>query len=128
MTKKILKFGGTSVGSIERIQHAAKIVQKEFNNGNSIIVVVSAMAGRTNELLKKSHEISKNFDKRELDILLSSGEMETVALMTGALNNLGVKAKSWLSWQIPIFTKGEPTNSRIINIGTEKIDEYLKRI
>ena len=92
MTKKILKFGGTSVGSIERIQHAAKIVQKEFNNGNSLIVVVSAMAGRTNDLLKKSNEISKNFDKRELDILLSSGEMETIALMTGALNNLGVKS------------------------------------
>ena len=121
MTKKILKFGGTSVGSIERIQHAAKIVQKEFNNGNSLIVVVSAMAGRTNDLLEKSNEISKNFDKRELDILLSSGEMETIALMTGALNNLGVKAKSWLSWQIPILTKGEPTNSRIINIGTEKL-------
>ncbi len=61
MTKKILKFGGTSVGSIERIRHAAKIVQKEFNNGNSIIVVVSAMAGRTNELLKKSHERSNIF-------------------------------------------------------------------
>ena len=75
MTKKILKFGGSSVGSIERIQHAAKIVQKEFNDGNSIIVVVSAMVGRTNDLLKKSNEISKNFDKRELDVLLSSGEM-----------------------------------------------------
>ena len=125
MTKKILKFGGTSVGSIERIRHAAKIVQKEFNDGNSLIVVVSAMAGRTNDLLKKSYEISQNFDKRELDILLSSGEMETIALMTGALNNLGIKAKSWLSWQIPILTQGEPTNSRIINIGTEKINEYF---
>ncbi len=127
MTKKILKFGGTSVGSIERIRHAAKIVQKEFNDGNSLIVVVSAMAGRTNDLLKKSYEISQNFDKKELDILLSSGEMETIALMTGALNNLGIKAKSWLSWQIPILTQGEPTNSRIINIGTEKINEYLKK-
>ena len=126
MTKKVLKFGGTSVGSIERIQHAAKIVLKEFNAGNSLIVVVSAMAGRTNDLLEKSNAISKNFDKRELDILLSSGEMETIALMTGALNNLGVKARSWLSWQIPILTKGESTNSRIINMGTEKIKDYLK--
>ena len=126
MAKKVLKFGGTSVGTIERIMHVAKIVKKEYENGNDLIVVVSAMAGKTNELLDQSKKISKNFDKRELDILLSSGEMETIALMTGALNNLGVKAKSWLSWQIPIFTKGESTNSRIINIGTEKINKYLK--
>ncbi|MAJ86029.1 MAG: aspartate kinase, partial [Candidatus Pelagibacter sp.] len=69
MTKKVLKFGGTSVGSVERIQHAAKIVQREHKGGNSLIIVVSAMAGRTNDLLKKSVEISKNFEKKELEVL-----------------------------------------------------------
>ena len=69
MKKKVLKFGGTSVGSIERILHAAKIIKKEFESGNKIIVVVSAMAGKTNELISLSKSISKEFTKRELDVL-----------------------------------------------------------
>ncbi len=71
MAKKVLKFGGTSVGSIERIQHVAKIVKKEHDNGHKIIVVVSAMSGKTNELMSQSGSISKKFDKRELDVLLT---------------------------------------------------------
>ena len=125
MTKKVLKFGGTSVGSIERIMHAAKIVKKEHDNGNSLIVVVSAMSGKTSELLKLSHSISKNFSKRELDVLLSTGEQVTSALLAGALSELGVKAKSWMNWQIPILTEGDQNNSRIINISVEKIEKYL---
>ncbi len=125
MTKKVLKFGGTSVGSVERIMHAAKIVKKEHDNGNSIIVVVSAMSGKTNELLKLSHSVSKNFSKRELDVLLSTGEQVTSALLAGALSELGVKAKSWMNWQIPILTEGDQNNSRIINISVEKIEKYL---
>ena len=125
MTKKVLKFGGTSVGSIERIMHAAKIVKKQHDNGNSLIVVVSAMSGKTNELLKLSHSVSKNFSKRELDILLSTGEQVTSALLAGALSELGVKAKSWMNWQIPILTEGDQNNSRIINISVEKIEKYL---
>ena len=125
MTKKVLKFGGTSVGSVERIIHAAKIVKKEYENGNSIIVVVSAMSGKTNELLKLSHSVSKNFSKRELDVLLSTGEQATSALLAGALNELGVKAKSWMNWQIPILTEGDQNNSRIINISVDKIEKYL---
>ncbi len=74
MVKKVLKFGGTSVGTIERIQHVANIIKKERNSGNEVIVVVSAMAGKTNELIKFSKEISDNFDRREFDVLLSSGE------------------------------------------------------
>ena len=96
MTKKVLKFGGTSVGSIERIMHAAKIVKKEHDNGNSIIVVVSAMSGKTNELLKLSRSVSKNFSKRELDVLLSSGEQVTSALLAGALINLKINKKDKL--------------------------------
>ena len=125
MAKKVLKFGGTSVGSIERIVHAANIVKKEHARGNKIIVVVSAMAGKTNELISQSHEISKKFDKRELDVLLTSGEQVTSALLAGALNDIGIKARSWLNWQIPILTEGDHNNSRIVNIGIEKINNFL---
>ena len=125
MVKKVLKFGGTSVGTCERIQHVAKIIKKERSSGNKIIVVVSAMAGKTNELINLSKEISEEFDKREMDVLLSSGEQVTSALLSGALNEIDIKAKSWLNWQIPILTEGEHTNSRIININVEKINEYL---
>jgi aspartate kinase len=126
MAKKVLKFGGTSVGSIERIIHAANIVKKEHLKGNEIIVVVSAMAGTTNELVKKSKLISKKFSNRELDVLLTSGEQVTSALIAGALNEIGVKSKSWMNWQIPILAEGEHNNSRIINMNTEKINSYLK--
>ena len=125
MAKKVLKFGGTSVGSIERIQHVAKIVKKEHDNGHKIIVVVSAMSGKTNELMSQSNSISKKFNKRELDVLLTSGEQVTSALIAGALIELGVKSKSWMNWQIPVLTEGEHGNSRIINMNVEDIDRYL---
>ena len=125
MTKKVLKFGGTSVGSIKRIVHAAKIVKKEHDKGNKIIVVVSAMSGTTNNLIAHSQSISKKFVKREYDVLLTSGEQVTSALMAGALNDLGVKSKSWMNWQIPIITEGEHSNARIININVKNINEYL---
>ena len=125
MVKKVLKFGGTSVGTSERIQHVAKIIKKERSSGNKVIVVVSAMVGKTNELIELSKEISEEFNKREMDVLLSSGEQVTSALLSGALTEIDVKAKSWLNWQIPILTEGEHTNSRIININVEKIDKYL---
>ena len=125
MAKIVIKFGGTSVGSIERISTAAKIVKKKLNKGNKIIVVVSAIAGKTNDLIKQSEKISKNFNKRELDVLLSSGEQVTAALLAGALNSLGVKAKSYMGWQVPILTEGEHNNSRIINMHIEKINKFI---
>ena len=125
MVKKVLKFGGTSVGTVKRIQHVANIIKKEQSKDYKIIVIVSAMAGKTNELINLSKEISTDFDKRELDVLLSSGEQVTCALLSGALKKLGVKAKSWLNWQIPILTDGKHTNARIININIEKINKYL---
>ena len=82
MVKKVLKFGGTSVGTTERIQHVADIIKKEISAGNKVIAIVSAMAGKTNELIKLSDEISKEFDKRELDVLLSSGEQITCAFIS----------------------------------------------
>ena len=125
MVKKVLKFGGTSVGSIKRIQHVANIIKKEQSLGNKVIAVVSAMAGKTNELIKLSKEISEEFNKRELDVLLASGEQVTCALLSGALTKLNIKAKSWLNWQIPILTEGEHANARIINMNVEKINKYL---
>ena len=127
MLKKVLKFGGTSVGTIERIQHVANIIRKEHDAGNQIIAVVSAMSGKTNELIKLSKEIAKDFNKRELDVLLSSGEQITCALLAGALLEKKLKAKSWLSWQIPILTEGEHNNARIVNMNIKKINEYLSQ-
>ena len=126
MVKKVLKFGGTSVGTTERIQHVANIIKKEQIEGNTVIAVVSAMAGKTNELIKLSNEISEEFNKREFDVLLSSGEQVTCSLLSGALIKLNIKAKSWLNWQIPILTDGEHTNARIINMHIEKINKYLE--
>ena len=125
MAKIVVKFGGTSVGSVEKIISIAKILKKKFLKGDKIIAVVSAMAGKTNELIKHSEQISKNFNKRELDVLLASGEQVTSALLAGALNNLGIKSKSFMGWQIPILTSGEHNNSRIINMNIEKVNHFL---
>ena len=107
MAKKVLKFGGTSVGTIERILHVAKIIKREHEAGNQIIAVVSAMSGKTNDLLEQSRTISEDFNRRELDVLLASGEQVTSALLAGALIELGINSKSWLNCQIPILTEGE---------------------
>jgi len=125
MTKIVIKFGGSSVGSIERINAAARVIKKKIGKNNKIIVVVSAMAGKTNELVKQSEKISKKFPKRELDVLLASGEQITSALLAGALNELKIKAKSFMGWQIPILTSGDHNNSRIINMNIEKINQFL---
>ena len=125
MAKKVLKFGGTSVGTIERIVHVAKIIKKEYDAGNEIIAIVSAMSGKTNELLKQSKIVSENFNKRELDVLLTSGEQAASALLSGALIELGVNSRSWLNWQIPILTEGEHSNARIINLNITKINKFL---
>ncbi len=127
MVRKVLKFGGTSVGSVERIQHVANIIKKEYDAGSEIIAIVSAMSGKTNQLLKMSQDISEDFDKRELDVLLSSGEQVTCALLAGALKVLGLNSKSWLNWQIPILTDGEHTNARIVNMNVSNINQYLKK-
>ena len=125
MKKKVLKFGGTSLGSIDRIKHAAKIIKKESDLGNKIIVVVSAMSGKTNELISLSKSVSNNFNKRELDVLLSTGEQVSCALISGALKEIGVNSKSFMNWQIPILTEGENNNARIINMSIDKINDYL---
>ena len=125
MVKKVLKFGGTSVGTTDRIQYVANIIKKEQSQGNQVIAIVSAMAGKTNELIKLSSEISNEFNKREYDVLLSTGEQVTCALLSGALIKLNIKAKSFLNWQIPILTDGEHSNARIVNMNIEKINDYI---
>ena len=125
MTKKVLKFGGTSVGSIDRIKLVADIISDEHKKGYKLIIVLSAMSGITNSLISKSKKISDNFDARELDVLLSTGEQESISLLAGALVSKGLKAKSWLNWQIPILTSGEHGNARIINLSKEKINKFL---
>ena len=82
------------------------------------------MSGKTNELISLSKSVSAEFDKRELDVLLSSGEQVTAALLAGALIELKIKAKSWLNWQIPILTEGEHSNARIINISVKNINDF----
>ena len=94
-----MKFGGTSVGNIDRIKNVAKIVKKSVDEGNSVVVTVSAMAGVTNELQEKAENISKNFNSEDCDLLLSSGEQVSTALLSGALNDIKIKAKTLMSWQ-----------------------------
>ena len=125
MAKKVLKFGGTSVGSIDRIIRVSKLIQDQNKKGNKLVVIVSAMSGKTDELLRLSKSISKDFSDRELDVLVTSGEQVTASLLAGALNQLGIKSRSLMSWQIPILTEGKHNNSRIINMSTDKINEYL---
>ena len=125
MTKLTVKFGGTSLGSIEKILNAAKIVKKRLEEGNQIIVVVSAMAGTTDDLLKKSKSISNNFDRGELDVLFASGEQVTSSLLSGALISLGINSRSWMGWQIPIVTEGEKGLAKIAYIKTDEISKFI---
>ena len=122
----VLKFGGTSVGSIKKIKKVAEIIANYKKNNYRVIVVSSAMSGVTNELIKKSLEISDNFSDTEHDVLVSSGEQVACSLIAGSLIHKGFKSRSWLSWQIPIFTEGKHKNSRIIKINKNKIIKYLK--
>ncbi len=123
----VLKFGGTSVGTISKIKKVAKIIIDYKNKNYGVIVVSSAMSGVTNELIKKSQEISKNFSPSEYDALLSTGEQIACSLIAGRLIDEGYESRSWLAWQIPIFTTGSFKNSRINKINKIKILKYLKK-
>ena len=122
----VLKFGGTSVGTTERIKKVANIIAGYANKGFKVIVVSSAMSGATNDLIKKSRDISNDFNSSEYDVLVSAGEQISCALISGRLNHIGYKSRSWMSWQIPILTKGEYRSSRISKINKKKIIDYLK--
>ena len=126
MGRIVQKFGGTSVGSVERIQNAAKRIINEVNNGNEVVVVVSAMGKTTDELVRLAGEISKNPSKREMDMLLTTGEQVTIALLTMALHQEGYKALSLTGWQAGIQTENNHSNARILDIDSERINGLLK--
>ena len=126
MKTVVLKFGGTSVGNIDRIKNVAKIIANYKRKKLKVIVVSSAMSGITNELIKQTKELSKNFDAAEYDVLLSTGEQAVCALIAGRLKHLGFNARSWMSWQIPIITEGEHKSSRINRINKNKISNFIK--
>ena len=121
----VLKFGGTSVGSVERIMKVASIITSYIKKKFKVIVVSSAMSGVTNELIQKSKKISDNFDKSEYDVLVSTGEQMTCALIAGRLRHLGYKSQSWMSWQIPIISEGYYGSSRISWINKNKIIKFI---
>ena len=121
----VLKFGGTSVGSIERIKKVADII-KQYKKKYKVIVLSSAMSGVTNDLVNKSKKISKNFSDSEYDALVSAGEQISCSLIAGQLIEKDQIARSWFAWQIPIMTEGKHKFSRINNINKTNILNYLK--
>jgi len=122
----VLKFGGTSVGTLKKIVKVAKIITSYVKKNYKVIVVSSAMSGVTNQLLLKTKKISQNFPNDEKDVILSTGEQISCALIAGKLKELGYESRSWLGWQLPIITKGNYSSARIIKIQKTKIINYLK--
>ncbi len=117
----VQKFGGTSVGTIERIQHVAQLIDKTYREGHQLVVVLSAMSGETDRLMKMARELSVDPDDRELDVLLSSGERVTIALMAMMLKSLGVKARSFTGRQVGIVTDGAHTKARVSRVDTKRV-------
>ena len=122
----VLKFGGTSVGTTNKIKNVANIIHDYIKRRYKVIVVSSAMSGVTNLLVSKSKEISDNFSHSEYDVLVSSGEQVACSLIAGRLIHKGLKSRTWLGWQIPILTNGPYKFSRIRKINKKKIINYLK--
>src|SRR5260221_11509122 len=122
----VQKFGGTSVGSVERIRNVARRVAKWHAAGHRIVVVPSAMAGETNRLLALAAEVQPHPEARELDVIAATGEQVTVGLLAMALLELGVKARSYTGWQVKVLTNSAFTKARIISIEQEKILQDLK--
>ena len=126
MARIVQKFGGTSVRDIERIRNAALRVKRESDAGNEVAVVVSAMAGVTNQLVGWVGETSRLHDAREYDVVVASGEQVTAGLLALALQGLGVNARSWLGWQIPLRTDGVHGKARIAEIQTAELERRFK--
>ena len=127
MARIVQKFGGTSVADIDRIRSVAKRIKCYADAGNEVVVVVSAMAGVTNQLIGWTSEISKLHVAPEYDVVVASGEQVTSGLLSIALHDLGVDARSWLGWQIPFRTDGVHGKARISQIETTEIEQRLKQ-
>ena len=128
MARLVLKFGGTSVADIDRIRNVARHVKREVDAGHDVAVVVSAMAGKTNELVNWCREASPLHDAREYDAIVASGEQVTAGLLAVTLQGLGVTARSWQGWQLPIQTSDVHGSARISDInGAELIKRFSER-
>ncbi|MDA9838494.1 aspartate kinase [Candidatus Pelagibacter sp.] len=126
MKTVVLKFGGTSVGSIDRIKRVCKIIASYKKRNVKVLAISSAMSGVTNDLVNKSKLISNNFDKAEYDTLVSTGEQASCALIAGRLKHMGFRSRSWMSWQLPILTEGPYSGARISKIVVKELNKYLK--
>src|ERR1700720_3036718 len=128
MARLVMKFGGTSVANIERIRNVARHVKREVDAGHEVAVVVSAMSGKTNELVGWATEASAMHDAREYDAVVASGEQVTSGLLAIALQALDIQARSWQGWQIPIKTSDAHASARILEIdGTDLINRFKER-
>ncbi|MFP4453270.1 MAG: aspartate kinase [Desulfobacterales bacterium] len=121
----VQKYGGTSVGDTERIRNVAQRIARIRDAGNDIVVILSAMSGVTDELISLAQKVSNNPDKREMDVLLATGEQTTVSLMAMSLQAMGYKAKSMLGYQAEILTDSGYSKARILDIGAERIKSLL---
>jgi aspartate kinase len=125
MARIVMKFGGTSMAGIERIRSVAARIKREVEAGNQVAVVVSAMAGETDRLVNFCREASSLYDPREYDVVVSAGEQITSGLLAIALQAAGVKARSWMGWQLPIRTSDGHGSARIADIDTAALDASL---
>ena len=116
MARLVMKFGGTSVANVERIKNAARHVKREYDAGNEVAVVVSAMSGKTNELVAWCKEAAPLYDRAEYDVVVASGEQVTSGLMALALQEMGLPARSWQGWQVPIYGSDAHGSSRIESV------------
>src|SRR4029450_181735 len=121
----VQKFGGTSVGSVERIRNVARRVAKWRAAGHDLVVVPSAMAGETNRLIALAKELQPTPDPRELDVVATTGEQVTIGLLCMALMQLGVKARSYTGWQVKVLTDSAFTKARIVSIDEDSIRKDL---
>jgi aspartate kinase len=116
MSRLVMKFGGTSVATIDRIRNVARHVKREVDAGHEVAVVVSAMSGKTNELVAWCKETAPLYDQAEYDVVVSSGEQVTSGLLALALHQLGLKARSWQGWQVPVYTTDGHGSARIVDV------------
>jgi aspartate kinase len=127
MSRLVMKFGGTSVADLDRIRNVARHVKREVEAGHQVSVVVSAMAGKTNELVALCEEISPLHDAREYDVVVASGEQVTSGLLALTLQEMGIPARSWQGWQVPVKTDGMHAAARILDIPPDNLVETLER-
>lgn len=127
MARLVMKFGGTSVADIDRIRNVARHVKREVDAGHEVAVVVSAMAGSTNQLVKWTREAARIHDAREYDAVVASGEQVTSGLLAITLQGMGVSARSWLGWQIAVRTNDVHGSARIISIDSEALIERMSQ-